>query len=156
MAGSLNKVQLIGNVTKDPVIREVTSNGETTKVANLTIATNRSWKDKTGKVQDEAEFTPVVLWRKQAELVEQYVTKGKKIYIEGYLKTRSWDAEDGTKKFMTEVIAFDNGLIFLGANGEHMAPGEDEGQTSTKPVAKVASKPAPAKKDEGNIEDIPF
>lgn len=76
---SLNKVQLIGNVTRDPDVKE-TPNGQ--KVATFSIATNRKWKDAAGVVQDEAEYHNIVLWRNLAELAEQYVQKGKKLYLE--------------------------------------------------------------------------
>lgn len=76
---SLNKVQLIGNVTRDPEVKE-TPNGQ--KVATFSIATNRKWKDAAGVVQDEAEYHNIVLWRSLAELAEQYVQKGKKLYLE--------------------------------------------------------------------------
>lgn len=76
---SLNKVQLIGNVTRDPDVKE-TPNGQ--KVATFSIATNRKWKDAAGVVQDEAEYHNIVLWRNLADLAEQYVQKGKKLYLE--------------------------------------------------------------------------
>jgi single-strand DNA-binding protein len=133
---SLNKVQLIGNVTDTPKVREVASGSETTKVANFSIATNKSWKDKAGKVQEEVEYTPIVLWRQLAELAEKYVTKGKKVYVEGALKTSSYE-KDGVKHFKTEVVG--NNVIFLSQNGDRTeASVSDEGklEVTTTPATK--------------------
>lgn len=99
---SLNKVQLIGNMTASPEIRE-TPNGQ--KVATFSIATNRSWKDATGMKQDQVEYHNIVAWRGLADIVERYTGKGKKIYIEGYLQTRSWDDQSGAKRYKTEIVA---------------------------------------------------
>lgn len=153
MASSLNKVQLIGNATKAPEVREIGKEGDTKKVANFTIATNKSWKDKTGKVMEEAEFTPVVLWRQLAEVAESYITKGKQVFIEGSLKTRSWDDENGVKRYVTEVIA--DKLILLGDKGNKEKEFNADGTEEPKAVNKA---PTPAKKTvaKEDIEDIPF
>src|ERR1700689_231504 len=111
MAGkSLNRVQLIGNLGKDPEIK-YTPQG--TPVAKLTIATNERFKDKAGEWQDRTEWHNVVLWQRLAEIAGEYLKKGGKVYIEGRLQTRSWDDKtSGQKKYMTEVVASD--LILLG------------------------------------------
>ena len=115
MAGkSLNRVQLIGNLGKDPEIK-YTPQG--TPVAKLTIATNERFKDKAGEWQDRTEWHNVVLWQRLAEIAGEYLKKGGKVYIEGRLQTRSWDDKtSGQKKYMTEVVASD--LILLGGRGE--------------------------------------
>ena len=115
MAGkSLNRVQLIGNLGKDPEIK-YTPQG--TPVAKLTIATNERFKDKAGEWQDRTEWHNVVLWQRLAEIAGEYLKKGGKVYIEGRLQTRSWDdKQSGQKKYMTEVVA--NDLVLLGARGE--------------------------------------
>jgi single-strand DNA-binding protein len=115
MAGkSLNRVQLIGNLGKDPEIK-YTPQG--TPVAKLTIATNERFKDKAGEWQDRTEWHNVVLWQRLAEIAGEYLKKGGKVYIEGRLQTRSWDdKQTGQKKYMTEVVASD--LILLGGRGE--------------------------------------
>ncbi len=115
MAGkSLNRVQLIGNLGKDPEIK-YTPQG--TPVAKLTIATNERFKDKSGEWQDRTEWHNVVLWQRLAEIAGEYLKKGGKVYIEGRLQTRSWDDKtSGQKKYMTEVVASD--LILLGGRGE--------------------------------------
>jgi len=101
MAGrSLNKVQLIGNLGKDPEIK-YTPQG--TPVAKITLATNERFKDKSGEWQDRTEWHNVVLWQRMAEIAGEYLKKGGKVYIEGRLQTRSWDdKQSGQKKYMTE------------------------------------------------------
>jgi len=97
---SLNKVMLIGNLTRDPELR-YTNNG--TQVCTFGVATNRSWKDASGEVQEFAEFSEIVAWGKVAEICSQILRKGVKVYIEGSLHTRSWEGEDGKKNYRTEV-----------------------------------------------------
>ncbi|MDO8261205.1 MAG: single-stranded DNA-binding protein [Candidatus Magasanikbacteria bacterium] len=109
---NLNKVMLIGNLTRDPEIRN-TPNG--TNVASFSIATNYVWKDQSGQKQEKAEFHNIVAWRKLADICGQYLRKGSKIYIEGRLQTRDWDGQDGVKRYRTEIIA-DN-MIMLDRAG---------------------------------------
>lgn len=109
MSNSLNKVQLIGNMTAAPEVKE-TPNGQ--KVASFSIATNRKWKDASGVLQEDTEFHNIVAWRGLADIVEQYTDKGKKVYIEGHLKTRSWEDTTGVKRWKTEIVA--DQLILLG------------------------------------------
>lgn len=99
---NLNKVFIIGNLTRDPELRALPSGAP---VANFGVATNRVWKDQQGNKQEEVEFHNVVVFGRQAEIVKQYMAKGRLIFIEGRIKTRSWDAPDGTKKSRTEIIA---------------------------------------------------
>ncbi len=154
MSNSLNKVQIIGNLTAEPEVRE-TPNGQ--KVATFSVATNRKWKDASGMLQEEVEYHNCVAWRGLADIAEQYMHKGKKVYIEGYLKTRSWDDTAGVKRYKTEIVS-DN-VILLGAPGEsgsgssYSAPAiEDKA-----PSAPVESKKAKAKPEEEiSIDDIPF
>jgi single-strand DNA-binding protein len=115
MAGkSLNRVQLIGNLGKDP---EVKYTPQGTPVAKLTIATNERYKDKNGEWQDRTEWHNVVLWQRLAEIAGEYLKKGGKVYVEGRLQTRSWDdKQTNQKKYMTEVVGSD--LILLGGRGE--------------------------------------
>jgi single-strand DNA-binding protein len=124
MAGkSLNRVQLIGNLGKDPEIK-YTPQG--TAVAKVTIATNERFKDKDGNWQDRTEWHNVVLWQRLAEIAGEYLKKGGKVYIEGRLQTRSWDdKQTGQKKYMTEIVASD--LILLGGRGEGGGGGEYSG-----------------------------
>ena len=98
----LNKVILIGNLTRDPERRSLPSGAA---VASFGLATNRVWKDKTGARQEDTQFHNVVVFGPQAEVVAQYLKKGSSAMIEGRLQTRSWDAQDGTKKYRTEIVA---------------------------------------------------
>lgn len=151
----LNKVMLIGRLTADPESR-TTPQGAT--VANFSIATNRVWKDQQGTQQDRTEFHNIVAWRKLAEICAQYLKKGKQIYIEGHLQTRTWDGQDGKKNYRTEVVA-DN-MIMLGSKNDSapvsrpaLAPAMTA-TTSTNDPAGVTS--TPVSDEEIRIEDIPF
>lgn len=151
---SLNKVQLIGNVTAKPDIRE-TPNGQ--KVATFGIATTRVWKDAAGSKQEQTEFHNVVVWRGLADVVEKYVDKGHKLYVEGYLQTRSWEDQTGAKRYRTEIVIDE--LIMLtskgSATGSHKS--DDEEEMPEFPEGKPAArKKAPKKDDQIHIEDIPF
>ena len=141
MANSLNKVQLIGNLTKDPELRQ-TPNGNS--VCSYTVATNLTWKDSNGQRQDKAEFHNVVSWGKLAEICGQYLQKGKKVYIEGRLQTRDWEAEDGSKRYKTEIVA--ENMIMLSQGS--VSDGYDS----------PSSQPAPVQSgsDDISIDDRPF
>jgi len=99
---NLNKVFLIGNLTKDPELKALPSG---TSVVSFAIATNRIWKNERGEQQKEAQFHNIVAFGKQAELIKQYLSKGAMALVEGRIQTRSWDAQDGSKKYMTEIVA---------------------------------------------------
>lgn len=156
---SLNKVQLIGNLTANPEVKE-TPNGQ--KVATFSVATSRVWKDAAGEKKEQTEFHNVVLWRGLADVAERYVTKGQKVYVEGYLQTRTWEAADGSKRYRTEIVA-DN-LIMLSSKKDGAAKTEDEfpqddaPEFDQKPAAKSPAKKKPnfRKDEEIHIEDIPF
>lgn len=107
---TINKVILIGNVTKDPFIKSTGSQADK-KIATFTVATNRYYKAPNGEAMNEAEYTNCVAWGPLAERAEQFLTKGKLVYIEGRLKTRVIDKEDGSKLHKTEVVV--GQLIFL-------------------------------------------
>ena len=107
----LNKVQIIGRITQDIELRQ-TPNGQS--VTTLSIATNRNWTDGQGMKQEQAEFHNVVLWTKLAEIASQYLAKGRKVYIEGRLQTRSWEAQDGSKRYRTEIVG--ENMIMLDGN----------------------------------------
>ncbi len=99
---SLNKVILIGNLGRDPEVR-YTQNG--TAVANFTLATNEVWTDKGGERQERTEWHRIVVWGKQAEIVREYLSKGRQVYVEGSLQTRQWDDREGNKRTTTEIKA---------------------------------------------------
>lgn len=133
---------IIGNLTRDPETRSTTS-GQS--VASFGVATNRVWKNpSTGEKQSSAEFHNIVAWGKLAEICQQYLKKGSKIYLEGRLQTRSWDDPSGVKKYRTEIVA-DN-MIMLDRKGE--GPVSASGGSTAQPEAKA--------EDEINVDDIPF
>lgn len=117
MWNSLNKAQVIGNITADPEVKETPTG---TQVATFTVATNRKWKDTAGTVQEDTEFHAIVAWRGLAELAEKYIKKGKKIFVEWYMKTRVWEWDDGKKRYKTEIVA--ENIIFL----SNSRPGDEE------------------------------
>jgi single-strand DNA-binding protein len=98
----LNKAILIGNLTKDPELKSLPSG---IQVTSFSVATNRVWRDKNGAKQESADYHNIVVFGKQAETVARYLKKGSSALIEGRMQTRSWDAQDGTKKYRTEIIA---------------------------------------------------
>lgn len=109
MAGSVNKVILIGHLGADPELR-YTQTG--VAVANLRLATNENWTNKSGQKEERTEWHRVVVWAKLAELAGQYLSKGRQVYVEGRLQTRSWDDKEGNKKYTTEIVA--TAIQFLG------------------------------------------
>lgn len=126
---SLNKVLLIGNVTRDPELR-YTPQGNA--VCTFGLATNRSWKTDSGEVREETEFHRLVAWNKLAELCAQLCTKGRKIYVEGRLQTRSWTGADNLQHTVTEVVIDD--MILLGgppASGASNNGGADQATTQS-------------------------
>lgn len=110
--GSLNKATLIGNLGKDPEVRAIPSGA---KVANFSIATTESYTGKDGNKVDKTEWHNIVMWRGLAEVAEKYLRKGSQVYIEGRLQTRSWDDQNGQKRYTTEIVA-DN-MVMLGRPG---------------------------------------
>jgi single-strand DNA-binding protein len=161
MARSLNKVQLIGNLTRDPELRYTPSG---TAVCSFSIATNRSWTNDAGEKKDEVEFHRIVAWNKLAELCSQFLVKGRKVFVEGRLQTRSWAAQDGTQKQTTEIIISDMILLDSKRNGDQEAAAEEEvAEEASAKTAKAAAKKAEKeevtkapKEDEIAPDDIPF
>jgi single-strand DNA-binding protein len=145
-------VFLMGNLTRDPELR-YTPNGQA--VVNFAVATNRVWKDADGEQKDSAEFTDVVAWGKTAENIANYLKKGQKVHLIGRLQTRSWEAQDGSKRYKTEVVA--NDVTFLSTKGQTSSEGTDHiPEEETSQI--VDEKKPKEKKDEEevDIEDIPF
>ena len=150
MAMSLNQVQIIGNLTKDPEVRQ-TPNGNT--VATFTVATNFTWKDSNGQKQEKAEFHNVVAWGKLAEICQNYLNKGQKIYIQGRLQTRDWEAEDGSRKYKTEIIA--ENMIML-TNNQNSSSNNSYQPQESQPNENPASANFASIDDEISIDDLPF
>lgn len=158
-ARSLNKVMLIGNLTRDPEMRYTNSG---TPVVTFGMATNKSWKDTNGEAKELAEFHNVVAWNKMAEICQQLLAKGMKVYVEGSLNTRSWNAEDGSTRYKTEVRVED--MILLDSKGKQGAGTDEdasEEKASKKSDAPVDEEQAPME-DEAPVdqdpleEDLPF
>ncbi len=99
---NLNKVFIIGNLTRDPELRTLPAG---TPVASFGVATNRVWKNQQGEKQEDVQFHNVVVFGRQAEITSQYLSKGSLVMVEGRIQTRSWDAKDGTKQYRTEIVA---------------------------------------------------
>ena len=116
MAGSLNKVQIIGNLGRDPEVRYTADNRA---IANVTVATSDSWTDKSGQKQEKTEWHRVVVFGKLAEVVEKYLKKGSNVYFEGKLQTRKWQGQDGQDKYTTEIVVdqFGGTMVMLGGRG---------------------------------------
>lgn len=164
MAGSLNKVTLIGNVGKDPEIRSF-QNGN--RVASFSIATSQSWKDKTsGEKKEKTEWHNIsVLNEVLVGLVEQYVTKGMKMYIEGSMETRKWQDNNGNDRYSTEVVLrpYNGSMLFLSKSGETENNGGQSHQTKAKSAPKTAGgfgAPAPQQQEQAPLpeldDEIPF
>jgi single-strand DNA-binding protein len=141
MSRSLNKVQLIGNLGKDPELKYTPSG---VAVATFSIATSESWKDQDGNQQEKTEWHNIVAWRKLAEICGEYLKKGKKVYLEGKLQTRNYE-KDGIKRYVTEIVA--DQLIMLDGGGA----GKAGGSSSSSPAES-----APAHSDGPKDEDLPF
>lgn len=124
MARGVNKVILVGNLGKDPEVRYTASGSA---VANLTVATTDSWKDKTsGEKQERTEWHKVVMFGRLGEIAGEYLKKGRQVYIEGRLQTRKWQDKEGQDRYMTEVVASDMQMLGGRAGGG----GDDPGQTT--------------------------
>lgn len=153
-ARSLNKVQLIGNLTREPELRYTTGG---TPVVTFGLATNKSWKDQDGNLKEVAEFHNIVAWNKMAEICQQLLAKGMKVYIEGSLSTRSWEAEDGSTRYKTEVRV--NDMILLDSKGKqgNGSTIEDHKEESVEEEVEVESSGDTAS-DEDPLEDsdLPF
>lgn len=154
MSRSLNKVLLIGNLSQEPELR-YTPQG--TAVCTFSIATNRSWTDQSGQLQEVAEFTRCVAWAKLAELCSKLLAKGKKAYIEGRLQTREWEAQDHTKRRTTEVVV-ENMIVLGSPRGEAGSPRMPEPAVMPEEAVQTRKK---AEKDSNldepiAAEDIPF
>jgi single-strand DNA-binding protein len=156
---NLNKVQLIGRLTRDPEIR-TTPSGQT--VATVGLATNRTWNDKSGQKQEKTEFHNIVVWGRLAEIVGQYMTKGQEAYFEGRLETRSYTGKDGVERRTTEIVAenMQMGSRPQGAgSGNFNRPAATVQPQAKKPGAVAEEIPTinlDEEQDEVKIEDVPF
>ncbi len=147
MARGINKVILIGNLGKDPETRYMPSGGA---VTNITVATSETWKDKsTGEQQERTEWHRVVFFNRLAEIVAEYLKKGSKVYVEGSLRTRKWQGQDGQDRYTTEIVASEMQMLDSRAGGGTAG--------FNQPASAPANNPAPAaSSDSGFEDDIPF
>jgi len=156
---NVNKVFLVGRLTRDPEMRS-TSGGQT--VASLSIATNRFWKDKNGQRQDQTEFHNIVLWSRLAEIAGQYLIKGQEVYIEGRLQTRKYTAKDGTERRTTEIVAenMQLGQKARGQSGQDYPTSSTSAPAEKKEKKEIVEEDIPTinldEEDEVKIEDVPF
>lgn len=151
---SLNRATLIGNLTREPEMRQ-TPSGQA--VCSFSVATNRSWTDNNGQKQDATEFHNVVAWGRLADICGQYLTKGKKVYIEGRLQTRDWEGQDGVKRYRTEVVA--ENMIMLDAKGGAPTGGSFSSSGTggfVPPQPKMQDDPSVNADMEIRMEEIPF
>ncbi len=159
----LNKVLLIGNLTRDPELKALPTG---TKVTSLALATNRTWKDQQGMKKESVEYHNIVAFARQAEVIAQYCKKGSSLYVEGRLQTRSWDAADGVKKYRTEIVlesfqfgpktggsdtSYSGGSTSSASRGSTISDAEAP-QADSKPDLDTIEYPD----EEINLEDIPF
>ena len=149
----LNKVFVFGNVTRDPELKALPSGS---KVCSMSLATNRVWKDKDGRKQEQPDFHNIVLFNRTAELAAQYLKKGSSVFIEGRLQTRSWDGTDGKKNYRTEIIAekMQFGPKAGPSTNVYRAPDKDSGKNDSQDDGGIETIDYPD--DEANLEDIPF
>ncbi|MDP2691415.1 MAG: single-stranded DNA-binding protein [bacterium] len=149
---SLNKVQIIGNLTRDPEVRQIPS-GQ--MVCTVGVATNRVWNDKnTNQKQEAVEFHNIVCWGRLAEIAGQYLKKGTKTYFEGRLQTRSWDNDQGVKQYRTEIVA-ENMIILTpkgGVGGDQGFSGGINQNESSDYSPNMSSMP----EEKIAVEDLPF
>jgi single-strand DNA-binding protein len=123
MAGGVNKAILVGNLGSDPEMR-YTPSGQ--GVCEFRVATNESWNDKNGQRQERTEWHRIVVWGKRAEVCSKYLSKGRSVYVEGRIQTRTYDDKEGNKRYITEIVAQD--VQFLGGGGR-----EDRGSKGSEP-----------------------
>lgn len=146
----LNKAMVIGNLTRDPEIRSLPSG---ISVASFSLATNRVWKDKNGAKQESADYHNIVVFGKQAEIIGQYLRKGSSVLVEGRMQTRSWDGQDGQKKYRTEIVA---DRVQFGPRASGVAGTAPKADKATKDGGEEGGEAIEYPTEEINPDDIPF
>ncbi|TKG88903.1 single-stranded DNA-binding protein [Puteibacter caeruleilacunae] len=147
---SVNKVILVGNVGKDPEVRHLDSG---VAVANFPLATSESYTAKSGERVTTTEWHNIVLWRGLAEVAEKYVTKGKQLYIEGRIRTRSYDDKDGNKRYITEIFADNMQMLGRKDDANGFAPEQSQSQTQSSTISSSQTETTSAPEPE---DDLPF
>ena len=144
----LNRAQIIGNITQDLELKQ-TPNGQS--VVSFSVATNRNWTDSSGVKQEQAEFHNIVFWGKLAEIASEYLSKWRRVFVEWRLQTRSWDAQDGTRRYKTEIVG-ENMIMLDGRNNANVGTDSHAPANETPAIQKKAAK----QEEEISIEDVPF
>lgn len=142
---SVNKVIIVGRLGADPEMKTISSGSA---VTNFNLATSESWVDRDGQKQERTEWHRVVVWGKLAEICSQHLSKGRQVFVEGRLQTRSWEDQQGQKRYTTEVVA--NNVQFLGSN-ERASQGQGQGQSMGGGFGNAAPEPS-----FDSSEEIPF
>lgn len=142
---NLNKAMIIGNLTRDPEMRNTPSGAG---VASFSIATSLVWTDQSGQQQKKTEFHNIIAWRKLAEICAQYLRKGSKVYVEGRLQTTEWTGQDGVKRYRTEIVA--ENMIMLDRQG---ATGGSNNNEFRNDIQTMNNEP---EEEEIRVENIPF
>lgn len=155
---NLNKAMIIGNLTKDPEVRQT---GSGMQVASFSIATNMVWKDASGQKQEKVEFHNIVAWKNLADICARYLKKGSKVYVEGRLQTRDWQGKDGLKRYTTEIVA--ENMIMLdgrGQGGTPTGPSNYQAPASNRDSNDIVYDNLPSSNnnsdEEISVENIPF
>lgn len=151
MAG-VNKVILVGNLGADPETRTIESGA---KVANFSIATTERYKDKNGNAVDKTEWHNIVMWRGLADIAEKYLKKGSQVFIEGKLRTRSWDDQNGNKRYTTEVLADNMTMLGGPSGGSSSAGGQSQSSAPAAPQKNQVNEPQASSLDDID-DDLPF
>jgi len=150
MAG-VNKVILVGRLGKDPELRSTTSG---TSVCEFTIATGESWKGKDGQTQERTEWHRIVVWGRLGEICSKFLSKGRQVFLEGRIQTRSWEDKDGNKRYTTEIVARDVQFLGSGAGGGNR--GGSDGPPPPSDDFGAASGEGFGGSGDGGGDDIPF
>ncbi len=156
MARGVNKAIIVGTLGQDPEIRYTANGGA---VANISVATNESWRDKaTGEAQERTEWHRIVMFGKLAEIAQQYLKKGSQAYFEGRIQTSKWQDKEGKDRYSTEIVANEMQMLGGRAGGGGGAPMDSGGQSQSQ--SQPPSRPAPAAADtapmDDGFDDIPF
>jgi single-strand DNA-binding protein len=144
---NLNKAMIIGNLTRDPEMRNTPSGAQ---VASFSVATSLVWTDQSGQQQKKSEFHNIVAWRKLAEICGQYLRKGSKVYVEGRLQTTEWTGQDGIKRYRTEIVL--ENMIMLDRQGATAGSSNNEFQNDLQSVGPQDD----GQEEEIRVENIPF
>ena len=162
---SLNKAMLIGNVGRDPEVRYLDGQSGNAKVATFTLATTERYRDRNGETRENTEWHNIVAWRSTADVVERFVKKGTQLYIEGRIRTRSWDDQSGNKRYTTEIIADTLQLLGRKSDNPGSQPGGFQQQGQGYQQSGYAAQPSyqqpayaqqqPAAQQQNIVEDMP-